>query len=110
LGAYLGWMAAIQIGTTTWSGFFLSLVVGGVVGGVFAALTELFLIRPLYERHIEQVLVTVGLALASVALYEGIWGSDPINIAGPAWLGQVTQIFGARVPNKVFIMIIAGLL
>lgn len=108
LGAYLGWMAAMQIGTTTWTGFLVSLLVGGIVGGLFAALTELLLIRPLYERHIEQVLVTVGLGLAAVALYEGIWGSDPINIAGPAWLGQVTEILGARIPNKVFVMIIAG--
>ena len=51
---------------------------------MFATLTELVLIRPLYERHIEQVLVTVGLSFAAVALFEGIWGTDPINIAGPA--------------------------
>ena len=39
----------------------IAALVGLVVGGVFAALTELVLIRPLYGRHIEQVLVTVGL-------------------------------------------------
>jgi branched-chain amino acid transport system permease protein len=50
---------------------------------VFATLTELVLIRPLYERHIEQVLVTVGLSFAAVALFEGIWGTDAVNIAVP---------------------------
>ena len=34
------------------------------------------LIRPLYRRTIEQVLVTVGLSLAWVALLQAIWGSD----------------------------------
>jgi len=46
----------------------LSSLVGLVLGGLFAALVELILIRPLYSRHIEQVLVTVGLQLAFVAL------------------------------------------
>ena len=59
------------------------------------------LIRPLYERHIEQVLVTVGLSFAAVALFEGIWGTDPINIAGPPWLKQTTEVLGARIPNTV---------
>lgn len=109
LGAYIGWQVAVMIGSSSWLGFIVSVLVGAVVGGLFAALTELLLIRPLYERHIEQVLVTVGLGLAAVALFEGIWGSDPINISGPPWLSQVTHILGARVPNKVFVMIIAGL-
>lgn len=110
LGAYIGWQVAVMIGSSSWLGFIASVLVGAVVGGIFAALTELLLIRPLYDRHIEQVLVTVGLGLAAVALFEGIWGSDPINISGPRWLSQVTNILGARVPNKVFVMIIAGLL
>ena len=52
----------------------------------FAALVELVLIRPLYQRHIEQVLVTVGLALAIVALVTAIWGNDaqPVRRAGVA--------------------------
>lgn len=107
-GAYIGWMIASLMGPTTWGGFLLSVVVGALAGGAFAAATELIFIRPLYQRHIEQVLVTVGLGLAAVALFEGIWGSDPMTIQSPAFLGQVTHIFGARVPNKVFIMILAG--
>jgi organic hydroperoxide reductase OsmC/OhrA len=51
------------------------------VGAVFAALTELLLIRRLYERHIEQVLVTVGLSLATVALFEGIWSPEHLYTA-----------------------------
>ena len=37
---------------------------------------ELVLIRPLYQRHIEQVLVTVGLGLAFVALVQRHLGPD----------------------------------
>jgi branched-chain amino acid transport system permease protein len=110
LGAFIGWEAARRIGADSWGTFGLSLLIGAAVGGLFAALTELALIRPLYERHIEQVLVTVGLSLASVALFEGIWGTDPQFIAGPAWFKQTTDILGAQIPNDRFVtIVVAGL-
>lgn len=110
LSAFVGWAVAQAIGVTTWGGFLLSILVGAVVGAIFAALTELLLIRPLYERHIEQVLVTVGLSFAAVALFEGIWGTDPITVAGPPWLGGTTSVLGASIPNKYWVLIIAAAL
>ena len=105
LGAFLGYAVAKQLDATSWTGFIASIVVGALVGAVVAGLPELLLIRPLYERHIEQVLVTVGLSLAAVALYEGIWGTDPDFIRGPAWLEQTTELAGARIPNDRFLII-----
>lgn len=77
LSAFAGFEVGRRLGYDTVGGFFGSIVIGAVVGGLFAAATELLLIRPLYKRHIEQLLVTVGLSLATVALFEGIWGPDP---------------------------------
>ncbi|WP_404439060.1 branched-chain amino acid ABC transporter permease [Microbacterium aerolatum] len=108
LSAFVGWAVAQAIGADTWPGFLLSILVGAVVGAVFATLTELILIRPLYERHIEQVLVTVGLSFAAIALFEGIWGTDAINITGPSWLGSTTDVLGASIPNKYWVLIIAA--
>jgi len=108
LSAFVGWAVAQAVGVTGWGGFLLSILVGAVVGAIFAALTELLLIRPLYERHIEQVLVTVGLSFAAVALFEGIWGTDPITIAGPPWLSRTTEVLGASIPNKYWVLIIAA--
>lgn len=110
LGALIGWETARQLGATSWSSFLLSLLVGCVVGALLAALTELILIRPLYERHIEQVLVTVGLNLAAIALFEGIWGTDAVYINGPDWLGRTTAIGGAQIPNHLFITILIAAL
>jgi branched-chain amino acid transport system permease protein len=87
-----------------------SLIVGALVGGLAAAATEFFLIRRLYERHIEQVLVTVGLALATVALFEGIWGTDAIYVVGPQWFAETTDVLGARIPNDRFVLIIVAVL
>ena len=110
LGAFTGWEVARRTGSDNWGSFLLSILVGAAVGAAFAAFTELVLIRPLYERHIEQVLVTVGLSFAAVALFEGIWGTDPIYIQGPAWLKQTTEVLGARIPNDRFVCMIAAVL
>ncbi|KDA05784.1 ABC transporter permease [Microbacterium sp. CH12i] len=110
LSAFVGWAVAQAIGASTWLGFLLSILVGAIVGAVFATLTELVLIRPLYERHIEQVLVTVGLSFAAIALFEGIWGTDAITVTGPSWLGQTTDVLGASIPNKYWVLIIAAAL
>lgn len=110
LGAFIGWQSAQALGAGSWGVFFISLLVGAATGALFAALTERILIRPLYQRHIEQVLVTVGLSLASVALFEGIWGTDASFITGPPWLKETTDILGARIPNDRFVAILAAVL
>lgn len=109
-GAFIGWEVARQLDSGSWGGFGMSLLAGAVAGAVFAALTELFLIRPLYERHFEQVLITVGLGLVGVALFEGIWGTDAVFISGPSWLAQTTSIAGANIPNDRFLAIGAAAL
>ncbi|CAN5643841.1 branched-chain amino acid ABC transporter permease [soil metagenome] len=109
-GAFAGWETAHRLGGTSWWTLVLSLVVGAGAGALAAVATELLLIRRLYDRHVEQVLVTVGLALATVALFDGIWGTDAIFVTGPEWLDRTTDIFGARVPNDRFVLIaVAGL-
>ena len=85
--------------------FLLGAVCGLVAGAVFAALVELVLIRPLYQRHIEQVLVTVGLSLAFVALVEGSGGPGLRPYAVPGWLHDTTTVFGAHIPNDRWIEI-----
>lgn len=105
LAGFLGWEVGRRVGDGTWLGLIVGMIVGLVVGALVAAITELVFIRRLYNRHIEQVLVTVGLGLATVALFEGIWGSDPIQINTPAWLGQTTEVLGTHIPNDRWLLI-----
>jgi branched-chain amino acid transport system permease protein len=102
VGAYGTWWTSIHVfegvHSTLWR-WLLSSLLGLLCGGVFAALVELILIRPLYARHIEQVLVTVGLQLAFVALVTGIWGPDAKVFVVPAWLHETTDVAGAHIPN-----------
>lgn len=110
LAAFLGWETARALGADSWGSLLAALAVGAGSGALVAAGTEFLLIRRLYDRHIEQVLVTVGLALATVALFDGIWGTDPQFIRGPAWLAETTELLGARIPNNRFLLIAVAVL
>jgi Branched-chain amino acid ABC-type transport system, permease components len=108
VGAYGSWWAQAHLFDGVHSivaRFLLGALFGLVVGGLFAALVELVLIRPLYQRHIEQALVTVGLTIAFIALVQGIWGPDARAYVVPPWLHRTTTIFGAHIPNDRFVEI-----
>jgi branched-chain amino acid transport system permease protein len=112
VGAYASWYAQGKldgIGSIPLR-FLVAALVGLAVGGVIAILTELVLIRPLYQRHIEQVLVTVGLGLALTALVAGIWTQTQQVYLTPSWLTETTGVFGANIPNDRFVEIGAAVL
>jgi branched-chain amino acid transport system permease protein len=104
-GAYAAWWLTTQVGGS----FELQLLVGAafglLVGAALAAFVELVFIRPLYRRPVEQVLVTVGLALALGALVYGIWGADAKFYPVPSWMLDTTTILGANIPNDRFVEI-----
>jgi branched-chain amino acid transport system permease protein len=92
VGAYATWWAAPR-----W-GFGAAVAFGVGCAAAVGALVELALIRPLYRRPTEQVLVTVGLSLAGVALLQAVWGADPRPYPRPQWTRQVVTVLGARLP------------
>ena len=110
VGAYATWWMSDHVGGGAGTKLLVGAVFGLAVGAAVAALVELVLIRPLYQRHIEQVLVTVGLALVLGALIQSIWGLDAKPFPLPDWMVDTTTIFGARIPNDRFVEIAAAVL
>jgi branched-chain amino acid transport system permease protein len=110
IGAYAAWWVDARVGGihSPIGRFLIAALAGLAVGAVFAALVELVLIRPLYRRHIEQVLVTVGLSLAIGALVQAIWGADARPFPAPAWLSKTTHVLGAHIPNDRWVEIAAA--
>ena len=104
VGAYATWWAAPRWGLA------VAVPVGVAAAALTGALVELVLIRPLYRRHIEQVLVTVGLSLAGVALLQSVWGADARTYPRPDRLARVTPVLGAQVPVDRFLLIGAAVL
>ena len=108
-GAYASWWIALRLNLPpTWK-FVVAVAGCMVVGAVVAAAVEVVLIRPLYQRHVEQVLVTVGLALAFTALVQGVFGADPKQFPAPAWTQGVSVVLGAHIPNSRLVAIAAAL-
>jgi branched-chain amino acid transport system permease protein len=108
VGAYATWWMSDHVGGGPGTKLLVGAVFGLAVGALVAAVVELTLIRPLYRRHIEQVLVTVGLALVLGALIQSIWGLDAKPFPLPGWMIDTTTIFGARIPNDRFVEIAAA--
>ena len=111
VGAYAAWWLDGRldgIGSLTVR-FLIGAAFGLAVGAVLATLVELVLIRPLYQRHIEQVLVTVGLSLVITAVLQGTWGPEVRLVTKPEWLVDTTTLLGARIPNDRFLEIAAAI-
>jgi len=88
----------------------LALLAATVLGGALAFVTELAIIRPLKGRELEQLLATVGLGLALVALLAAIWGPDEHLIPRTQWLDSTSSVLGAPIPHTRFLLIVAAAL
>jgi len=101
-GAYAAWRMTGDLP------FALAVVVAIAVGALLAAVIETVLIRPLYARPKDQILVTVGLGLALPALVQGIWGADARTLQAPQQLTGTVGLLGAKVPTDRFVLIAAA--
>lgn len=102
-GAYAAWRLTGHLP------FAVAVTVAIAVGAVLAAVIETVLIRPLYSRPKDQILVTVGLGLALPALVQGIWGADARPLNPPKQLAGTVTLLGTKVPTDRFVLIAAAL-
>jgi branched-chain amino acid transport system permease protein len=64
--------------------FVLAAVVAMVTGILIGALMEITLIRPLYERTIYQIMLTLGLSAIGVEFVRAIWGLQEFTMPRPS--------------------------
>ncbi|MBS2536347.1 branched-chain amino acid ABC transporter permease [Catenulispora sp. NF23] len=102
-GAYAAWRLTGHLP------FAVAIAAAIATGAALAALIETVLIRPLYSRPKDQILVTVGLGLALPALVQGIWGADARQLQAPKQLAGTVSLLGARVPTDRFVLIAAAI-
>lgn len=103
-GAYLG--ASFAGGG--WSGFLAALAIAAVAGlaagGVLSLMTE-----PLRKRsHLDQALLTLGVALVVAELLIIIFGDDPLSAPAPPGLDGSVSVFGAVYPTYRLALIVVG--
>lgn len=96
LGAYLGYQ--FIGGEPGWSGWLLALAVaasaGLVAGGVLSTMTGPLARRP----HLDQALLTLGIALVVTQLLAIGYGNDVLRISAPPGLDGSVQVAGNTYP------------
>ncbi|GAA4486979.1 urea ABC transporter permease subunit UrtB [Rhodococcus olei] len=106
-GSYTAYVVQQVMSSATGS-LFVSLLVGFVVGGTMGALLEVTLVKRMYHRPLDTLLVTFGVGLILQQLARDIFGAPAVNVVAPAWLSGGVEILGAVVPKtRIFIMLLA---
>ena len=106
LGAYLG---LFLVGAT--GQFWLALPVAPLVVAALGAGLERTLLRPLYRRgHLDQVLLTLGVAFVALDLVKWLWGADVRSLPPPPGLAASIPLLGQSFPRYRLFVIAAGLL
>lgn len=107
--------------------FFIAVVVAVVSGFYMGRLVEISLIRPLYERPIYQLMITLGLGFVLLESIRAVWGRSEVSMPRPevfAGRGEgcpatnlgdlfefgcsTIEVFGARIRayNEIFIPLV----
>lgn len=69
--------------SSTWR-FLLAIVVATSIGAAAGAFIEVILIRPLYDRPIYQLMITLGVGFILIELVREVWGRPEFTMARPA--------------------------
>lgn len=116
-GGYAAWYVMDSLETLPLGPrFVVAVIAAGAVGAVAGALVERGLVRHLYGKHVEQILLTIGLGMAAVALMGGWFSYDARLLTQPTWFLNTTTIAGASIPNNrllilaVAVALLAGLM
>jgi branched-subunit amino acid ABC-type transport system permease component len=100
LGAYV---ALSVVGAT--GSFWLAMVAAPLALGLLGFVLEPLLLRRLRGRHLDQVLLTIGVSLVIVDVIGQVWGRQVRSLAAPAGLdGSVTLIGGVYPVYRLFVM------
>jgi branched-chain amino acid transport system permease protein len=113
MGGYTAWLAMDRLDVVESLGlrFVLAVLAAAVVGLVTGALVERLLVARSYDNHLGQILLTIGLGFALVAILGGLFSYDAKPMPQPQWFGETTTLLGARIPNsRLLILAVAGLL
>lgn len=106
LGGYIGLTVVRVLGN-----FWLALLIAPLLVASIGVLVERFLLRRMYgrSRHLEQVLLTFGLALIASDMIQAIWGAHVQSLPAPPLLAGSIPFFGITFPIYRLALILFGL-
>ncbi len=100
LGAYVA-LSVVQLTGSFW----IALLVAPLVLALLGLVIEPLLLRRLRGRHLDQVLLTIGVSLVIVDLIGQLWGREVRSLSAPPGLdGSVTLIGGVYPVYRLFVI------
>lgn len=106
-GAYTAFVTQSALGDAGLS-LLVSLPIAFAVGGVLGVILETTLLRRMYHRPLDTLLVTWGVSLVIQQLARDIFGTAGVDVPAPAWLSGPLEILGFSFPKtRVFILVLA---
>ncbi len=86
----------------------LAIPLGFLVGGVMGVVLEATLIRRMYHRPLDTLLVTWGISLILQQAARDIFGAPNVEVRAPSWLSGSINIGVTQVPAaRLFILVLA---
>lgn len=107
VGAYTAYVTQ-QILTNAGMSLLLALPIAFLVGGALGIVLEETILRRMYHRPLDTLLVTFGVGLILQQVARDIFGPRALEVATPEFLRGNVQLLGATIPyNRIFILVIA---
>src|SRR5215207_4274806 len=106
-GAYTAFVVQQAISSAGVS-LLVSLPVAFVVGGVLGVVLEATLLRRMYHRPLDTLLVTWGVSLVLQQLARDVFGTAGVDVPAPGWLSGPVEVLGFAFPrSRLFILVLS---
>jgi urea transport system permease protein len=106
-GAYTAYVTQNVLGSAGLS-LLVSLPIAFAVGGVLGVVLEATLLRRMYHRPLDTLLVTWGVSLVLQQLARDVFGTAGVDVPAPGWLSGPVEVLGFSFPRtRLFILLLA---
>ncbi|MEU0265390.1 urea ABC transporter permease subunit UrtB [Nocardioides sp. NPDC006303] len=107
-GAYTAYVVSTIVASTELS-LLIALPVGFVIGGLLGLALEASVLRWMYARPLDTLLVTYGVGLVLQQVARDIFGAPAKEVPAPGWLDGSIPILGYDFPlTRLFIIVLAA--
>jgi urea transport system permease protein len=89
--------------------FVVALPVAFLVAGLMGVLLEVTLLKRMYGRALDSLLVTVGVSLILQQAARDLFGAPNVQVVAPSWLRGSIEVLGIAMPrSRLFIMLLVA--
>jgi urea transport system permease protein len=108
IGAYTPYVLQTEVALfagATSTAYMLSFPVAFVAAGLIGVVMEVLLLRRMYDRPLDTLLVTFGVSLLLQQGAKSYFGQQNVNVTAPSWLDGNITLFGVIMPyTRLFIL------